>query len=350
MGVPESTGDSLFALCQSMLNSHPEYFDYMGVHILSYLIDNGSIADMLIYKNMVERNRTIFRSQKDLDYTLANAYNRLGDGQTAMRLIEKYNTLPPVKRHLLIRSEAFENLHDYKSALLDYKEYVDSMHALESRVFSNDLFTAEKQYKLELEKQKQIQSKNRQIHITITVAAILLIISIISLLMVRINRLKRNLALQQVEIFQDKLNILTESLKQNGDQTARRVSESLFNYLSSFNSLLIRDINRGKSDPDSYNKAIDQIRENKEQFLHNIKEAIDLCHPRFNEHIRKFDFSEIELNVIYLCALGLNIKQIQQFLQIGGAFNISSSIRMKLGLSNSDAKLPQYIRGLLTKI
>ena len=74
----------------------------------------------------------------------------------------------------------------------------------------------------------------------------------------------------------------------------------------------------------------------------SIKEEMDF--------IEKLNLSEREIEYCCLYALGLKGKEVGSYIKMRSHFNISSDVRKKLGLVESDTNLGIYIRKLLISL
>ena len=73
-------------------------------------------------------------------------------------------------------------------------------------------------------------------------------------------------------------------------------------------------------------------------------------HPNFMKYLEDHNLTEREIEYCCLYALGLKGKEVGSYIKMRSHFNISSNVRKKLGLVESDTNLGIYIRKLLTSL
>ena len=79
-------------------------------------------------------------------------------------------------------------------------------------------------------------------------------------------------------------------------------------------------------------------------FLKQLRNHYATLYPHFINLLEEKDLSEIEINYVCLYAMGLRGKEIGDYLQTRSHYNITSGIRMKLGLSKNDTNLALFIK------
>lgn len=163
------------------------------------------------------------------------------------------------------------------------------------------------------------------------------------------------------ELRQEKLLLQQEmlSLQQEVDmlrQLARRkeLSQSardvIMSRLDMLNGLLAKEITNNDSYAKSYSALIHTIHDEREKFITSNVIAFSASHPDFISYLKSHDLTDVEINYACLYALGLQGKEIGNYIQLKRHYNISSAIRRKLGLSGHDTNISIYIRQLLDSL
>lgn len=73
-------------------------------------------------------------------------------------------------------------------------------------------------------------------------------------------------------------------------------------------------------------------------------------HPDFIKYLERHNLTEWEIEYCCLYALGLKGKEVGTYIKLRSHYNISSEIREKLGLGETDTNLGIYIRKLLDRV
>ena len=97
-------------------------------------------------------------------------------------------------------------------------------------------------------------------------------------------------------------------------------------------------------------KELDDLLADKDSFMTSTRLAFAGSHPNFIKYLEEHNLTEREIEYCCLYALGLKGKEVGSYIKMRSHFNISSDIRKKLGLGESDTNLGIYIRKLLTAL
>ncbi len=79
----------------------------------------------------------------------------------------------------------------------------------------------------------------------------------------------------------------------------------------------------------------------------NNRLILNILYPKLFSLLNTQDLNEIEIDYICLYILGLNGKEISELLGSSGHYNLSSTIRKKLGLTSTDTNLSLFIKNIL---
>ena len=87
----------------------------------------------------------------------------------------------------------------------------------------------------------------------------------------------------------------------------------------------------------------------KKRFFKDNRNAIYPLYPSFIERLEKTGLNDEEIEYCCLYVIGLSGKEISELMGTSSHYNLSSTIRKKLGLGPNDTNLSVYIRNLLKK-
>jgi hypothetical protein len=130
-------------------------------------------------------------------------------------------------------------------------------------------------------------------------------------------------------------------------QSLRRIVKTR---LSILNSLLAKEITNVDSYAKPYNKWIESIRKDKDEFKNSTREAFTVSHPKFMNHLVSHGLSIDEINYLCLYALGLRGKDVGEYINLKRHYNVSSEIRKKLGIGEHETNIGLYVRRLMDEL
>ena len=94
-------------------------------------------------------------------------------------------------------------------------------------------------------------------------------------------------------------------------------------------------------------KEIENVLANKDAFIISTKLAYAGSHPQFVKYLEEKGLTDWEIGYCCLYIIGLKGKEIGSFIKMQSHYNISSEIRVKLGINEHDTNLGLYIKKLL---
>jgi len=150
----------------------------------------------------------------------------------------------------------------------------------------------------------------------------------------------------QLETERDRLNDLLKA--QSG--LTHPLQKVIRMRLDMLNSIMAKDIANYDGYAKPYNKWIESIRKDKEEFMNSTRLAFRASHPKTMEYLSSHGLSIDEINYLCLYAIGLRGKDVGEYIKLKRHYNISSDIRKKLGLDEHEANIGPYIRKLMDKL
>ena len=149
----------------------------------------------------------------------------------------------------------------------------------------------------------------------------------------------------QLEGERDNLRVLLEEQK----ALSQPLQEVIKTRLDMLNSLLAKEISKNDNYAKPYNKWIESIRSDKDEFMNSTRLAFTASHPKFMDYLVQHDLTTDEINYLCLYAIGLRGKEVGEYIQLKRHYNVSSTIRKKLGIDEHETNIGLYIRREMNK-
>lgn len=334
--------DSLVKICLSLSDKYPETKELVDGNYLSYLIDYGTDIEFL---NLVEKlHRYNLPNHTKLD--IARGYIAKGEKIKALQMLDSIgieSTTSDSLKYYAVTSEIYELANDPAKALDAYKKYMYVAERFHVRMFNNDLLFAEKKHQLEIGRLIEVQGKKAIIRYCLIAIIILLLFAII--ILYRYFRIRTRRILTEKENLQ--LRVEQENLKellQEQKELTEPIQHIIKQRLNLLNSLLAKEISDNEAHAVPYRQWIEHIRKNKEEFMNSTRLAFSASHPTFMNYLAAHSLTEDEINYVCLYAIGLKGKEVGEYLQLKSHYNISSTIRRKLGIDEHETNIGLYIR------
>lgn len=237
---------------------------------------------------------------------------------------------------------------DYETAYQQYKRFTTLLDSCAAAIFGQSSRLAEEGHALEIRAMRERKSKN-----DIVLFGFLAILALITVLAgIRILLAKRTQQMQyyiqlcqQLETERDNLSGLL-ARNQHLDERTRNTVARRIELLNRFFTAHITnnmEINR------NVNKEINNILSHKQEFMASTEQTFSASHPGFIRFLKERELTEWEIQYCCLYAIGLKGKEVGNFIEMRSHYNISSIIRDKLGLTESDTNLGNFLRKLLAK-
>ena len=95
------------------------------------------------------------------------------------------------------------------------------------------------------------------------------------------------------------------------------------------------------------NAQIEMLVSNREAFLESTRKSFEAGHPQFMAYLRSCGLSDWEVNYCCLYLVGLNGKEIGEYINLKRHYTYGSVIRKKLGLGEHDRNLSNHLKNLI---
>ena len=294
-----------------------------------------------------------------IDYlAIAGAYTDIGAYSDAENIAQKIdvNRLKDdyrVLKYYATLLKIYEHQGDFKSAYETYIKFNELNDKIVFSIFESDTQFIEEKYALELQNTKE--KENRQKIIIIGIALVSILISIVIYIRGRLKYriIQQTHAEQEAERYrllylqvEEERDNLSELLAKNEhlDDSIKNVIIKRLELLNKFFTVYItNNSNVGRK----LDKELDELLNNKESFMMSTRLAFIGSHANFIKYLEEHNLSQREIEYCCLYALGLNGKEVGAYIKMRSHFNMSSCIRKKLGLVESDTNLSIYIKKLL---
>ena len=337
--------DSILSICVPLVQKNPDGEFYMFPTLLSYTIEFCSSDEI---KTFLDENKDLERT-KDETMNYAKGYSKIGEYDEALNILSETTPsgfiLDSIK-YTLVKTDILEKQGQYEQALNLYKDYSAMLERYQKELLSQDLLFADKKHQLELENLMKIRDRDRIIFYSLS--GLLAMALLVGWLYYRghIRSLEASnlkLRIRQLENERDNL----KELHEEQSELAKPVQDVIKMRLDMLNSLLAKEITNNEAYSKPYNKWIESIHKDKDEFMNTTRLAFKASHPKFMEYLEQHGLSTDEINYVCLYAIGLRGKEVGEYIQLKHHYHISSNVRKKLNMTEHDTNLGIYIRNLM---
>lgn len=300
-------------------------------------------------------------SDENIDYlTIAGAYADMGVYDKAEEMLNRTDTESLEDNHLTLKYytillKIFEYKGDYREAYGVYLKFNELNDSILFSIFENDTQFIEEKHALEIQNIKERETKNKLILLTIIVGVVFIAVTIYLRSRLKYRTIQQThaeqeaeryrLLYQQMEYEKDNLSKLLSQNDDDGlDSDIRNIVAGRIELLNKF--LTVHITNNSKAGL-KVDKELDNLLADKESFMASTRLAFTGSHPNFIKYLEEHNLTKREIEYCCLYALGLKGKEIGTYIKMRSHFNISSDVRKKLGLGESDTNLGIHIRKLL---
>ncbi len=394
----KTRADSLYNLCNNLGHLNQAQQQTLQSYNFSYILNFGSKQEL---KDFIEQLDINTVSSVNEVLKLAFAYHKLDDNNQAKRLLDsvfdsgiEYDTL----KYQSIAVAVFEGLGDYKEAFYMYNKFSIKANSIDMMKFDQKAKSVEEKHRIELKAQKDTAQKTKIIWGCVGGIAILLGGVFILLLLVRSNKVQKELAVQRekakdlenaklkseseklalekgqlalenknLQLERDNKALEAENLAQrvktleNESRNLKRliesqdglppeVQEAIKVRIEMLNSLLASYITANDQYEKPYDVWVKELTENTEAFMNSNRLAFQASHPRFIQYFEDHGLTIEEINYVCLYAIGLRGKEVGNYMKKRSHVNTSSAIRKKLGIDKHETNIGIYVRNMLKSV
>ena len=294
-----------------------------------------------------------------LDYgTLSNAYIALGEYGKALETINKIDNFPSAVseiRYYAILSEIHHKLDNYKAALEAYIIYNQLNDAANMKIFEQETQFVEERYNLEMAKARETETKNRLTIIVLGCAvALMASLYIINLIRKRLkkSRVENAQLLSEKALFEQMYNEVVAERDALNEMIANttikeEAMEVIKKRLGVLNTIIVSHLSAKDTDIKRANEELEHLIANRNDFIKSTRLTLEENYPHFFAYLHDKGLEEFEIDFCCLYAIGLKGKEIKAYTNLSRHYKDSSEVRQKLGLSESDTNLSNFLQKLL---
>ena len=292
--------------------------------------------------------------------SLANAYIGIGQHEDALQAIEKYknsaNTSEEIK-YKALKSKIYEKLGRYEESLRAYKEYMVMSDSTTWAIMQQDTKFVEERHNLEMAKARETEAKNRLTIIVLGCAvALMASLYIINLIRKRLkkSRVENAQLLSEKALYEQMYNevvaerdALNEMIANN--TIKEEAMEVIKKRLGVLNTIIVSHLSAKDTDIKRANEELEHLIANRNDFIKSTRLTLEENYPHFFAYLHDKGLEEFEIDFCCLYAIGLKGKEIKAYTNLSRHYKDSSEVRQKLGLSESDTNLSNFLQKLLKK-
>ena len=333
----------------SLSNFYASYIIYLG--------DGGT--DDEIQDAINEYLDTI--PEENIDWlTLANAYIELGQYEEALQAIEQYRNGTDKsleKKYKVLKSEIYEKLGRYEESLRAYKEYMVVSDSTTWAIMQQDTKFVEERHNLEMAKAKETDAKNRLTIIVLgCVVAVLALLIVVYIIRKRLLVSKhRNILLESEKALYEQMynEVVAERDALNEMITNNTIKEEAMEVIKKrlgvLNTIIVSHLSAKDTDIKRANEELEHLIANRNDFIKSTRLTLEENYPHFFAYLHDKELEEFEIDFCCLYAIGLKGKEIKAYTNLSRHYKDSSEVRQKLGLSESDTNLSNFLQKLLKR-
>ena len=299
--------------------------------------------------------------EENIDWlTLANAYIELGQYEEALQAIEQYRNGTDKsleKKYKALKSEIYEKLGRYEESLRAYKEYMVVSDSTTWAIMQQDTKFVEERHNLEMAKARETEAKNRLTIIVLGCAvALMASLYIINLIRKRLkkSRVENAQLLSEKALYEQMYNevvaerdTLNEMIANN--TIKEEAMEVIKKRLGVLNTIIVSHLSAKDTDIKRANEELEHLIANRNDFIKSTRLTLEENYPHFFAYLHDKGLEEFEIDFCCLYAIGLKGKEIKAYTNLSRHYKDSSEVRQKLGLSESDTNLSNFLQKLLKK-
>ena len=319
-----------------------------------------SQGDKQQIRELLEEYISIFPESRINYNTVAFAYYKIGEYKEALKAIERYelkDTHISKTRYYALLSDIYDKLGNDKLALENYKIYQTIHDNKIFEIFKSDTQFMEDKHTLEMQKARETEAKNRLTIIVLgCTVALMASLYIINLIRKRLkkSRVENAQLLSEKALYEQMYNevvaerdALNEMIANN--TIKEEAMEVIKKRLGVLNTIIVSHLSAKDTDIKRANEELELLIANRNDFIKSTRLTLEENYPHFFAYLKDKGLEEFEIDFCCLYAIGLKGKEIKAYTNLTRHYKDSSEVRQKLGLSESDTNLSNFLQKLLKK-
>lgn len=322
---------------------------------ITHIVKSGTNAEI---KNVIEECLNTIPSESVDWLPLTNAYIELGQYEDALQTIEQCMinsyAIDELKYKALI-SIIYEKLGRYEESLRAYKEYMVVSDSTTWAIMQQDTKFVEERHNLEMAKAKETEAKNRLTIIVLScIVALLISLYILNLIRKQLKRSRVENAqlLSEKALYEQMYNEVVAERDAFNEMIANNAikeeaMEIIKKRLGVLNTIIVSHLSAKDTDIKRANEELERLIANRNDFIKSTRLTLEENYPHFFAYLHDKGLEEFEIDFCCLYAIGLKGKEIKAYTNLTRHYKDSSEVRQKLGLSESDTNLSNFLQKLL---
>lgn len=294
-------------------------------------------------------------ADSNIDYlAIAGAYTDIGAYSDAENIAQKIdvNRLKDdyrVLKYYATLLKIYEHQGDFKSANETYIKFNELNDKIVFSIFESDTQFVEERHNLEMQKAKETEAKNRLTIIVLGCAvALMASLYIINLIRKRLkkSRVENAQLLSEKALYEQMYNeVVAERDALN--TIKEEAIEIIKKRLGVLNTIIVSYVSAKETDVKRANEELEHLIANREEFIRSTRLTLEDNYPHFLAYLRDKGLEEHEIDFCCLYAIGMKGKEVKAYTNLSRHYKDSSEVRHKLGLTESDTNLSNFLQKLL---
>ena len=298
-----------------------------------------------------------------IDYlVIAGAYSDIGAYDEAESTLQKIdiNTFKDdyrVLKYYTTLLKIYEHKGDFNSAYEVYKKFNELNDSIVLSIFESDTQFIEEKYAMEMAKAKETEAKNRLTIIVLScIVALLISLYILNLIRKQLKRSRVENAqlLSEKALYEQMYNEVVAERDALNEMIANNTikdeaMEIIKKRLGVLNTIIVSHLSAKDTDIKRANEELERLIANRNDFIKSTRLTLEENYPHFFAYLHDKGLEEFEIDFCCLYAIGLKGKEIKAYTNLTRHYKDSSEVRQKLGLSESDTNLSNFLQKLLKK-
>ena len=344
--------------CKQMLGSvsAKSLLDFYSAYLV-FVTEYGTAQEI---SNLINEYDNVAPDTHKDWLTLSKAYLRIDKYEDALRAVEQckdcHNALEEKKYKALV-SMIYEKLGKHEEALRAYKEYMIAFDSANNVILRQDTKFVEERHNLEMAKAKVTEARNRLTIIVLScIVALLISLYILNLIRKQLKRSRVENAqlLSEKALYEQMYNeVVTERDALNemiaNNAIKEEAMEIIKKRLGVLNTIIVSHLSAKDTDIKRANEELERLIANRNDFIKSTRLTLEENYPHFFAYLHDKGLEEFEIDFCCLYAIGLKGKEIKAYTNLTRHYKDSSEVRQKLGLSESDTNLSNFLQKLLKK-
>ena len=224
-------------------------------------------------------------------------------------------------------------------------------------IMQQDTKFVEERHNLEMAKAKATETRNRLTIIVLgSVVAVLALIIVVYIIhkRLKVSRNKNILLENEKALYEQMYNeVVTERDALNemiaNNTIKEEAMEIIKRRLGVLNTIIVSHLSAKDTDIKRANEELEHLIANRNDFIKSTRLTLEENYPHFFAYLHDKGLEEFEIDFCCLYAIGLKGKEIKAYTNLSRHYKDSSEVRQKLGLSESDTNLSNFLQKLLKR-